>query len=338
MRVLVTGGAGYIGSHIVQCLARHGHGVVIYDDLSTGHQRLAGPFDLIVGQVEDREKLLSVLADFDAVIHCAGFISVGESAENPRKYLANNAVAGLALLNACLDAGVNNFVFSSTAAVYGIPSEVPITENAPRIPVNPYGCSKLFLEQVLEAYGSAYGLRFVSLRYSNAAGADSSGGIGELHKPETHLIPCALEAVAGARDALLVFGDDYATPDRTCIRDYIHVSDLAEAHVQALEYLAAGGESMAMNLGTGEGHSVKEVIAAVEEVTGRKVPTRVVQRRSGDPPALVADPSRALIQRNRIECMNVAEPERPRAGNQRARSWGEIAFGSRPSLEEWLEQ
>ncbi|HWP83577.1 MAG TPA: UDP-glucose 4-epimerase GalE [Terriglobia bacterium] len=293
MQVVVTGGAGYIGSHVVRCLARHGHDVVIYDDLSTGHRSLAGGFPLVVGGLDERDKLVSVLSGFDAVIHCAGYISVGESAEHPRKYLENNAVAGLVLLNACLDSGVSKFVFSSTAAVYGIPSRSPISEDVPTLPINPYGCSKLFLEQALEGYGSAYGLKFVALRYFNAAGADSSGTIGEIHNPETHLIPCALEVAAGARDELLIFGQDYFTADGTCIRDYVHVTDLAEAHVKALEYLAKGGKSTAMNLGTGKGYSVKEVVAAVEAVTGRKVRTRLVPPRAGDAPVLVADPSRA---------------------------------------------
>jgi UDP-glucose 4-epimerase len=201
--------------------------------------------------------------------------------------------AGLALLNICLDCGVRKFIFSSTCAVYGVPSKIPITEDNPRLPVNPYGVSKLFFERALEAYDQAYGLRFAALRYFNAAGCDESGEIGELHEPEPRLIPSALQAVTGARPELELFGTDYPTPDGTCIRDYIHVNDLAEAHVLALEHLVNGGSSVALNLGTGSGFSVKEVLDVVEKVTGRPVPTRVAPRRAGDPPALVADPTRA---------------------------------------------
>src|SRR4029077_4921727 len=205
----------------------------------------------------------------------------------------NNVEDGLALLNTCLDCGVRKFIFSSTCAVYGVPQRVPIAEDNPRSPINPYGVSKLFFEHALEAYDRAYGLRFASLRYFNAAGADESGEIGELHEPETHLIPLALRAAAGTGPGLQVFGSDYPTPDGTCIRDYIHVNDLAEAHVKALEHLQAGKESFAANLGTGRGHSVREVVATVEEVTGNPVPLHLGPRRPGDPPALVADPRRA---------------------------------------------
>lgn len=229
----------------------------------------------------------------DAVMHFAAHSQVGESVQKPRIYFQNNAEAGLALLNCALDAGVRRFVFSSTCAVYGVPAKVPITEDNPRQPVNPYGTSKLFFENALEAYDRAYGLRYMSLRYFNAAGADESGEIGELHDPETHLIPAALKAVTGERGELELFGSDYPTPDGTCVRDYIHVNDLAEAHVLALKHIEAGNSSAALNLGTGIGCSVQEVIAMVEEVTGRKVPRRVAPRRPGDPPLLVADPARA---------------------------------------------
>ncbi len=293
MIVLVIGGAGYIGSHAARSLRQHGHEVQIYDNLSTGHTFLADGFELIVGDASDSDRLAQVLRRVDAVMHFAAHSIVSESVADPRKYFQNNVQGGIRLLNAALDAGVRMFVFSSTAAIYGIPDTVPITEGAVCRPVNPYGSSKLFFENALQAYSQAYGLRFASLRYFNAAGADESGQIGELHSPETHLIPSALEAVAGARLQLDVYGVDYPTSDGTCIRDYVHVSDLAEAHVLALEYLAKGGDSVALNLGTGQGQSVKQVLETVEEVTGHKVPQRISARRPGDPPILVADPRRA---------------------------------------------
>ena len=293
MAVLVVGGAGYIGSHAARSLRRHGHDVIIYDNLSTGHNFLADGFKLIVADIADRARLAQAMLQTDAVMHFAAHAYVGESVTNPRKYFHNNVEAGLTLLNTAIDAGVRSFVFSSSCAVYGIPSKIPITEDAPREPVNPYGVSKRFFENALEAYASAYGLRFVSLRYFNAAGADESGEIGELHDPETHLIPLALAAVAGTGPNLQVFGLDYATSDGTCIRDYIHVNDLAEAHALALQHLINGGAPVAVNLGTGQGYSVKQVLAAVEAVTGKAVPWSAAARRPGDPPALVADPTRA---------------------------------------------
>jgi UDP-glucose-4-epimerase GalE len=226
-------------------------------------------------------------------MHFAAHAYVGESVANPRKYFRNNVEAGLNLLNTCLDSGVKVFVFSSTCAVYGVPEHVPIAENTPRNPINPYGITKMLFERALETYDHAYGLRYASLRYFNAAGADDSGEIGELHEPETHLIPLALNAAAGTGPELQVFGEDYPTPDGTCVRDYIHVNDLAEAHIRALEVLMAGGSSLAANLGTGQGRSVREIMQAVEKATGRAVPHRIVPRRDGDPPALVADPSLA---------------------------------------------
>lgn len=293
MVVLVIGGAGYIGSHAARTLQRLGHTPVIYDNLSTGHPFLASGFELVRGDILDRSTLFPVLQRVDAVMHFAAHAYVGESVTNPRKYFRNNVEGGLSLLNAAVEAGVKKMIFSSTCAVYGEPSTVPIAEDTARRPVNPYGVSKLFFEQALEAYDRAYGLRFASLRYFNAAGADESAEVGELHEPETHLIPLALRAAAGTGPETHVFGTDYPTPDGTCIRDYIHVNDLAEAHVKALEDLQAGKESFAANLGTGRGHSVREVIATVEEVTGNPVPLRLGQRRPGDPPALVADPRRA---------------------------------------------
>src|ERR1700691_5792450 len=293
MVVLVIGGAGYIGSHTARELKRFGHTPLIYDNLSTGHDFLANGFELVKGDILDHSKLLPVLHRVNAIMHFAAHAYVGESLTNPRKYFRNNVEGALSLLNAAVDAGVKKIIFSSTCAVYGELSSVPISENMPRQPVNPYGVSKLFFEHALEAYGHAYELRFASLRYFNAAGADESAEIGELHQPESHLIPLALRAAAGAGPELQIFGSDYPTPDGTCIRDYVHVTDLAQAHVKALEHLQAGKESFAANVGTGRGDSVQEVLAMVEEVTGNKVPRRVVARRTGDPPALVADPRKA---------------------------------------------
>jgi len=273
-------------------LKRKGHEAIIYDNLSTGHKSLASGFEFIVGDIADSEKLKLVLRRVDAVMHFAAFAYVGESVINPRKYFQNNVIAGLSLLNAVVESKVRKFIFSSTCATYGTPIKMPITEDTPRLPVNPYGVSKLTLEYALEAYDRAYGLRFVAFRYFNAAGADENGAVGEMHNPETHLIPSAFEAIEGERPELEIYGSDYPTPDGTCVRDYIHVSDLAEAHVLGLEYLE-GGMSAALNLGTGRGHSVKEVISTIERVSGRPVPKRFVARRAGDPPELVADPSRA---------------------------------------------
>jgi len=289
LAVLVVGGAGYIGSHAARALRRSGYEVILYDNLSTGYQRLAQGFELVIGDIADEAKLRPVLARADAVMHFAAHAYVGESVQNPRKYFRNNVEAALALLNATLDAGIRRFVFSSTCAVYGVPATVPITEETSREPVNPYGASKLFFEHALEAYSRAYGLRSARLRYFNAAGADESGEIGELHDPETHLIPLALAAAAPGNSQLQVFGSDYPTPDGTCVRDYIHVNDLAEAHVRALQHLEKGRDSLALNLGTGRGHSVLEVIQAAEAVTGRPVRRIMGPRRQGDPPVLVAD-------------------------------------------------
>lgn len=293
MVVLVIGGAGYIGSHTARALKRAGHDVIVFDNLCTGYEFLASGFELVKGDMLDAAALARVLPRVDAIMHFAAHAYVGESVTNPRKYFRNNVEGGLSLLNAALDAGVKKIIFSSTCAVYGVPEKVPIEENIPREPVNPYGVTKLFFEQALEAYNRAYGFRFASLRYFNAAGADDSGEIGELHEPETHLIPLALSAAAGFGPELHVFGSDYPTPDGTCIRDYIHVNDLAAAHVKALDHLAAGKDSFAVNVGTGTGASVQEVISAVEKATGKRVPRKIVPRRAGDPPALVANPAKA---------------------------------------------
>jgi UDP-glucose-4-epimerase GalE len=301
--ILVLGGAGYIGSHAARALQRSGYEVVLYDNLSTGFRRMAQGFELVEGDIADEAKLRPVLARVDAVMHFAAHAYVGESVENPRKYFQNNVVGALSLLNSVLDAGIRRFVFSSTCAVYGIPEQIPITEQTPREPVNPYGASKLFFENALEAYSRAYGLRSVSLRYFNAAGADDSAEIGELHDPETHLIPRALAASNENGPELQIYGSDYPTSDGTCVRDYIHVSDLADAHVRALQHLETqqleksadekGADSLAINLGTGRGHSVLEVIRAAENATGRPVRRKTVPRRPGDPPILVADPAKA---------------------------------------------
>ena len=293
LAILVVGGAGYIGSHAARVLRRSGYEVIIYDNLCTGHRRLAEGFELVEGDIADRQKLHSALSRVDAVMHFAAHAYVGESVENPRKYFRNNVESGLTLLNATLDAGVKRFIFSSTCAVYGMPDRVPISEDTVRQPVNPYGLTKLSFEFALEAYARAYGLRFASLRYFNAAGADESGEIGEMHDPETHLIPLALAAAAPGTSELQVFGSDYPTADGTCIRDYIHVNDLADAHVRALRYLEDGGDSIPLNLGTGDGHSVMEIIRAAESITGRTVRRKIVPRRPGDPPALVAAPAKA---------------------------------------------
>jgi UDP-glucose-4-epimerase GalE len=292
VRVLVAGGAGYIGSHTARALQRMGHDVVIYDNLCTGHAFLTDGFELITGDISDSARLAPILRHVDAVMHFAAHAYVGESVSEPRKYFRNNVQDGLMFLHAVLDSPVRKFIFSSSCAVYGTPATVPITENTARLPVNPYGATKLALEQALEAYGPAYGLQFVIFRYFNAAGADESGEIGEVHVPETHLIPAAFEAISGRRAALEVYGDDYPTRDGTCVRDYIHVNDLAEAHVLGLEYLEKG-RSVMLNLGSGQGHSVREIVSAIERVTGRMVPHRMIPRRPGDPAELVADPTMA---------------------------------------------
>ena len=292
MAILVVGGAGYIGSHTAHALRRKGHEVIIYDNLSTGYASLADGFELVIGDISDSAKLTPLLARVDAVMHFAAYAYVGESVENPRKYFQNNVLGSIALLNAVMDSSVRKFIFSSTCAVYGVPVKVPMAEDNPRLPVNPYGSSKLAFEFALESYARAYGLRFVAFRYFNASGADENGQIGEMHDPETHLIPAVFEAIKGKRPALQIFGDDYPTPDGTCVRDYIHVSDLAEAHVLGLDCIDKG-DSAALNLGTGQGYSVKEVISTIERVTGRKVPWILAPRRPGDPPSLIADPSRA---------------------------------------------
>jgi UDP-arabinose 4-epimerase len=289
MKVLVTGGAGYIGSHTVRCLRAAGHKVVIYDNLCTGFRELANGFDLVIGDIVDHARIREKLGGVDAVIHFAAHAYVGESVASPQKYFRNNVVGALSLLDACVETGVQKFVFSSSCAVYGIPATLPIRESMPCNPVNPYGLTKMFFERALQAYEKPYGIRSVSLRYFNAAGADESGETGEMHDPETHLIPLAIGAAEGTRPPLSVFGSHFPTADGTCVRDYIHVSDLADAHLRALEYLEAGGASTAINLGTSHGFSVKEIMSVVQEETHLDVPFIDAPPREGDPPALVAD-------------------------------------------------
>jgi len=294
MATLVTGGAGYIGSVMVEQLAEAGEKVVVLDDVSRGHARaLDESVPYYDGQVGDRELVASICREHgvDACVHFAALAYVGESVTEPKLYFENNVGQGLGLLEGLLKAGVKRFVFSSTCATYGEPVRVPIDESHPQSPVNPYGWSKLFMEKILSSYDPAYGLRFVALRYFNAAGATRRKG--EHHDPETHLIPNVLAAAAGRRPYVSVFGDDYPTPDGTCVRDYIHVTDLCTAHTLALEHLRRGGRSEFINLGNGHGYSVMEVIETARRVTGRDIEVRVEPARPGDPARLVADATKA---------------------------------------------
>lgn len=293
--VLVTGGAGYVGSHACKALAAAGYVPVTYDDLSTGHPDLVKWGPLEEGSLADGERLADVLSRHRpvAALHFAARSLVGESVREPAATYRTNVAATLTLLDALRRFGVEALVFSSTCATYGLPDRVPITEDTPQAPINPYGWSKLMVERLLADHGAAYGLQWAALRYFNAAGADEAGDTGEDHRPETHLIPRALLAAAGEVAALDLYGTDWPTPDGTCIRDYVHVSDLARWHVAALQHLLAGKGSVALNLGSGRGWSVRQVLRAVEEVTGRAVPVRLAARRAGDPPVLVADSSRA---------------------------------------------
>lgn len=295
--ILVTGGAGYIGSHTVRLLAGQGRKIVVLDNLVFGHdQAIVDPgVELVVGDVGDQELVRSLFEKhgFGAVIHFAAYAYVGESVTNPLKYYQNNTAEPIKLLQVMQEFGCKVFVFSSTCATYGVPDKLPITETNQQDPINPYGRSKLMVEWILKDCGHAWGLRSACLRYFNASGCSPDGKIGEDHNPETHLIPRVMMAVTGEIEYLEVFGTDYNTPDGTCIRDYIHVEDLADAHARALDHLAAGGESVRCNLGTGVGVSVKQIISAVEEVTGKTVPVKYGPRREGDPDSLVADPSLA---------------------------------------------
>jgi UDP-glucose-4-epimerase GalE len=294
MRILVSGGAGYIGSHATRHFLGQGHQVWVYDNLSTGHRAAVPPGKLVVGELTDRERVEQVLARhrIEAVVHFAAVALVGESVRQPAHYYQNNMVGSLSLMEAMRHQGVSRIVFSSTCATYGVPQRTPIREETPQQPINPYGNSKLAVERALRDYASAYNWGIAIFRYFNAAGADSEGRLGEDHRPETHLIPLVIKVALGQGEAVEVFGSDYPTPDGTCVRDYVHVNDLAAAHELALKRLTPG-QPLICNLGTGTGHSVREVVRAVEAVSGKRVPVREVPRRPGDPPVLVATADRA---------------------------------------------
>lgn len=294
-KVLVVGGAGYIGSHTCLVLAERGYQPIVFDNLSNGHSEFVRWGPLEEGDIRDRKRLDEVFATHrpDAVLHFAALIEVGESVKDPVAFYENNVVGALTLLSAAMSAGVDAFVFSSTCATYGLPDQVPMDETHRQVPINPYGRTKWIIEQALKDFGTYKGLRSVMLRYFNAAGADPEGRIGEWHSPETHAIPLAIEAALGRRDGFKVFGSDYDTRDGTCVRDYIHVLDLADAHVRAVDYLLEGGETVELNLGTGTGTTVKELLAAISVVSGRPFPVEYVGRRDGDSTSLVADNARA---------------------------------------------
>lgn len=291
--ILVTGGAGYVGAHCCLALRRAGHDVVVYDNLSNGHAKFVrwGPF--VQGDIRDQARLASVFAEHKpaAVLHCAALIEVGESVKHPERFYDNNVSGSLVLLETMRNSGVEAFVFSSTCATYGEPLRLPMDETHPQNPVSPYGWTKLMAERISADMAVAHGMRFAHLRYFNAAGAAPDHRIGERHSPETHAIPLALFTLLGRRESFKIFGSDYATRDGTCLRDYVHVLDLAEAHVCAIERLLGGGESLAANLGSGDGVTIRELLAAITRVTGRAVPTAPAPRRNGDAPALVADTS-----------------------------------------------
>lgn len=296
MNVLVVGGAGYIGSHCVRQLLAAGHRPVVLDNLVFGHREAVAPeVTFYEADLGDQAAVGQILRDesIDLVMHFAAFAYVGESVTEPRKYYENNFVATLRLLEAMLDNGVKKFVFSSTCATYGEPERLPIVESLPQAPINPYGQTKLDVENCLKAFANAYGLSFAAFRYFNAAGAAEEGSIGEDHSPETHLIPLVIDAATGRRENIKIFGTDYDTPDGTCLRDYVHVDDLARAHIAAFPKLEAAGAGFFYNLGTGRPNSVREIISAVESVTGLKVPVVEDARRAGDPPALYADSTKA---------------------------------------------
>ena len=292
MNILVTGGAGYIGSHTCKELARQGYTVVVYDNLSTGWKNFVKWGPLVHGDIRDTQRLRQAVKrhNIDGIIHFAAKAAVGESVVNPGKYYSNNVMGTLSILEAMRDEKVNSLVVSGTCAVYGEPERVPITEDVPLRPINPYGSSKLFMERMLADFEVAHGLHWTSLRYFNAAGCDPDGEVGERHDPETHLIPNILRAARGEIPALTLFGDDYPTQDGTCIRDYVHVCDLARAHVLAMRRMVEGGASMPINLGSGTGFSVKEILTTAEQAIGKRVPYSIAARRPGDPPRLVADP------------------------------------------------
>jgi len=288
--ILIVGGAGYIGSHVVKDLCEKNYHVIVYDNLSEGHREAAGGNDFILGDINDSNLLDKTFKEnkIDAVMHFSAYAYVGESVENPEKYYKNNVAATINLLSSMLKHNVKNFIFSSSCATYGIPAYIPIDENHPQAPINPYGATKLMVERIITDYHKAYGLQYMILRYFNAAGAHPDGSIGESHRIETHLIPLVLKTLTKEKEAVPIFGTDYETPDGSCIRDYIHVCDLASAHRTALEMIVSGVESKCINLGTGVGVSVKEIISICEEATGMKVPVVARDRRQGDPPSLVA--------------------------------------------------
>lgn len=290
MNILVTGGAGYVGSHAVRLLLSRNHDVWVYDNLSRGHRAAVPQGRLLTGDLSDQPHLARVLESkkIDAVMHFAAFALVGESVSDPALYYGNNLLGTFHLLEAMRSAGVQKLVFSSTTATYGTPAKMPIAETTPQEPINPYGFSKLAVERMLDDYSHAYGLSFAALRYFNAAGASADGTIGEDHTPESHLIPIVLQVALGQRPNITIFGDDYPTPDGTCIRDYVHVEDLADAHLSALERLGSA-KRLKLNLGTGRGYSVQEVIQACRQITGHPIPAIMGPRRPGDPPELVAD-------------------------------------------------
>ena len=294
MNILVVGGAGYIGSHMIRLLAKFGHQVTVLDNLSTGFKKAVTVGQLIVGEMADQSLVESILREqkIDAVMHFAACALVGESVVAPAKYYQNNVVATLSLLAAMRNCDVGKIVFSSSCATYGIPETVPISESTPQNPVNPYGFTKLVIERALDDYAQAYGLGFAALRYFNAAGASPSGDIGEDHDPESHLIPIVLQVALGQRESVSIFGNDWPTKDGTCVRDYIHVDDLGDAHLRALDRLESG-KAIKVNLGTGVGYSVRQIIDTCREVTGHEIPAVNGDRRPGDPPELVADASLA---------------------------------------------
>lgn len=296
MRLLVTGGAGYIGSNFARRALAEGVEVVVFDNLSRGHREaIPEKATFFEGDLLDKPSIERCFAEnsIDAVVHFAAFAYVGESVENPALYYENNVVGSFNLIDAARRADIRRFVFSSTCSIYGNPERVPISEDEPDKPINPYAQTKLAIEHMLRDYSAAYGMRHAALRYFNAAGAAFDGETGESHDPEPHLVPITLNTAMGKRDKIFIFGDDYPTPDGTCVRDFIHVDDLADAHLLALKYLEDGGESTVINLGTGDGNSVKEIIQRAEKITGKKIPTETAPRREGDPARLVADNAKA---------------------------------------------
>jgi UDP-glucose 4-epimerase len=323
VRLLVTGGAGYVGGHAVRALLEADHDVVVLDNLVYGHAETV-PCRLVVGDLADRALLDGVLggSQFDAVVHFAAYAYVGESVQDPAKYWRNNVAGGIELLDAMRAHGVNRIVFSSTCATYGFPDRVPVTEDESKKPESPYGESKLTFERILASYARAYDLRSVSLRYFNAAGARPDGTLGEDHEPETHLIPLVLRVAAGRAPSIKVFGTDYPTPDGTCIRDYVHVDDLASAHILALGAMDAPGSCLAYNLGTGHGYSVREIVDACQRITGRSIEVEEAERRPGDPAALFADNSKIRRELGWSPTYTQVEPIVETAWRWHARRWG----------------